>query len=111
MRVHSSWLTPVLLWLLAAQVSDPPSAAFTLPKTVTVRVGTQEAKTIPWTTTLTIHDVIYQFGITYEGPNLRRFRLVRDGERTVWDLRKMQRGEIPPPKVQPEDIIELPWSG
>ena len=108
MRSHLSSLLLVLLWALSAQASDLPAAEAAPPKTITVIVGTQEPKSIQWTTTLTVLDVIKQIGTTYIGATPRNFRLNRAGARTIWDLRKVQRGEILPPKLQPGDTIELP---
>ena len=108
MRSHLSSLLLVLLWSLSAQASDRPAAEAAPPKTITVIVGTHEPQSIPWTATLTVVDVIKQTGTIYVGATPRKFRLTRGGERKIWDLRKIQRGEIPHPKLQPNDTIELP---
>ena len=109
MRSHLSPLLLGLLWFLSGQASELPATEAEPQKTITVVVGTHEPQSIPWTSTLTVSDVIKQTGTTYIGATPRKFRLNRAGERTNWDLRKIQRGEIPQPKLQPGDTIELPY--
>jgi hypothetical protein len=108
MRSHLSLPILVLLWCLPAKASDLPAAEAEPPETIIVIVGTREPQSIRWTTTLTIWDVIKHTGTTYFWTTPRKFRLTRGGERMMWDIRKIQRGEIPHPKLQPGDSIELP---
>ena len=108
MRCPFSSVLCAALWLLTAQASLSPAGDAAPLTTVNVIVGVQPAQSIPWAPGITIWEIIKRTGTTYIGATPKSFRVTRGGERRTFDLRKIKRGEIPHPDLQPGDTLEIP---
>ncbi len=95
--------------VLTQRSADRSAVPNTFIKNVNVIFGARESQPFPWKSDLTLLDVIMA---TISGQpvmaSINSVRLVRDSKRTVFDFRKLRKGDIPNPKLRPEDTVEIP---
>lgn len=93
--------------VLGARATDPSPASDPQPKTVNVIGCVRAPHAVPWTADLTITGAILRAGgVPFREP--KKVRLFRGADCTLVELSKIRRGEIPDPKLQPGDTIEVP---
>ena len=98
------------LLLIAASVAfaaEVPPAPAEQRQFVNVTGGVRVPQAVPWTPELTLMGAIKRAGgVAWREP--KKVRLTRGTDRTDIEFRKIRKGEIPDPILQPGDIIELP---
>ena len=91
---------------VALAAEAPPTSAEQRPS-VNVTGSMRAPQAVPWTPELTLTGAIKRAGgVGWREP--RKVRLTRGTDRTEIELRKIRKGEIPDPILQPGDTIEVP---
>ena len=90
----------------ALEAKAPPTPAEQR-QFVNVTGGARAPRVVQWTPELTLTGAIKRSGgVAWREP--RKVRLTRGTDRPEIDLRKILKGEIPDPILQPGDTIEVP---